>query len=254
MGLHTLPNPNGYNLSDILEEYVVGGRRVPYAADREYSRGYLPAASWLRANPHRLHLGQIGFSIIKSDGSLVGIEDLANISQTLDLWTGLLSSRFEIESEPVKVLTVCHPKSEPRTAGDYEVVWDARDDDDDVVPNGYYLAQLDIAVEVQNGEEVVIEHSYDVLYGLFCNIEGTFEFGVSTVTSSAGEFEIPFTEIPVGYRVFTTGAGGPDVLGQVRVPKVVKAVVRDGTRAAEKYIDFGDMTHWEYVEFTLPDQ
>jgi len=109
-GWHTLPNPNGYKLSDILEEYIVGGRKVPYASDRKYSDTYSPAASWLRANPHRLHLGQIGLRINKSNGSPVGIDDLANISQTLDLWTGLLSSRFKIESEPVKVLTVCHPK------------------------------------------------------------------------------------------------------------------------------------------------
>jgi hypothetical protein len=37
------------------------------------------------------------------------IEDLANTSQTLDLWTGLLSSRFELEGQSVRVLTVCHP-------------------------------------------------------------------------------------------------------------------------------------------------
>lgn len=109
-GWHSLPNDKGYQLVDILEDYVVAGRRVPYASDREYSGGYSPAASWLRANPHRLHLGQIGLRLTKSDGSPAGIRDIANASQTLDLWTGLLSSRFEIDSEPVKVLTVCHPK------------------------------------------------------------------------------------------------------------------------------------------------
>jgi hypothetical protein len=108
-GWHTLPNPEGYQLANILQDYVVGGRKVPYASDREYSGDYSPAASWLRANPHRLHLGQIGLRITKSDGSPAGIKDLANTSQTLDLWTGLLSSRFEIDAQPVKVLTVCHP-------------------------------------------------------------------------------------------------------------------------------------------------
>ncbi len=109
-GWHTSPNPKGYKLADILEDYVVDGRKVPYASDREFSDGYSPAAAWLRANPHRLHLGQIGLRILKSDNSPAGIDDLAGVSQTLDLWAGLLSSRFEIQGQPVKVRTVCHPQ------------------------------------------------------------------------------------------------------------------------------------------------
>jgi len=107
-GWHTLPNPEGYKLDDVMEFFDVDGRKVPYASDK--AGGYSPAGTWLRANPHRLHLGQIGLRLTKSDGSAVSIDDLDNISQTLDLWTGLLSSSFEIEGQPVKVLTVCHPE------------------------------------------------------------------------------------------------------------------------------------------------
>ncbi len=109
-GWHTSPNTKNYKLSDILEEYVVAGRKVPYASDKGYSKGYSPAASWLRANPHRLHLGQIGLRITKYDGSSARIEDLSNASQILDLWKGLLNSKFEIDGQTAKVLTVCHPK------------------------------------------------------------------------------------------------------------------------------------------------
>jgi hypothetical protein len=109
-GWHTSPNPEGYKMADVLEDYDVAGRKVPYASDGNFPRGYSPAAIWLRANPHRLHLGRIGFSMTKSDGSPVNIEDLTNISQKLDLWSGLLSSSFEIERQPVKVTTVCHPE------------------------------------------------------------------------------------------------------------------------------------------------
>lgn len=109
-GWHTMPNPNGYKLADILDDYVVAGHKVPYASDKDYSRTYSPAASWLRANPHRLHLGQIGLRITKADGSLVGIDELTHTLQTLDLWTGLLMSRFETEGLPVKVQTVCYPE------------------------------------------------------------------------------------------------------------------------------------------------
>jgi hypothetical protein len=109
-GWHSLPNPEGYRLADALEEYEVAGRQVPYASGKGRSGGYSPPANWLRANPHRLDLGRIGLRLTKRDGSAAAIEDLTNTSQTLDLWTGLLSSRFELEGQPVQVLTVCHPR------------------------------------------------------------------------------------------------------------------------------------------------
>ncbi len=108
-GWHTSPNPNGYTMKDALSDYEVAGRNVPYASGEGSSRGYSPAATWLRANPHRLHLGQIGLKITKSDGAIVEIQDLTNINQNLDLWSGLLRSRFEVDGQPVEVMTVCHP-------------------------------------------------------------------------------------------------------------------------------------------------
>ncbi len=108
-GWHSLPNPQEYRLADVLEEYEVAGRKVPYASGRGRSGGYSPAAEWLRANPHRLDLGRIGLRLTKRDGSAVALEDLANTSQTLDLWTGLLSSRFDVEGSSVRVQTICHP-------------------------------------------------------------------------------------------------------------------------------------------------
>jgi len=108
-GWHSEPNPKNYTLADALNEYTVAGRKIPYAAGGSSSGGYSPAADWLRANPHRLHLGQIGLHMTKSDGSPVAIGDLTEITQTLDLWTGVLSSRFKVEGQPVNVSTVCHP-------------------------------------------------------------------------------------------------------------------------------------------------
>jgi hypothetical protein len=110
-GWHSLPNREGYKPADALEMYDVGGRQVPYESGRRPSGGgYSPAASWLRANPHRLHLGRIGLRLTKSDGTAVAVTDLADVSQTLDLWTGLLSSQFTLEDAQVRVQTVCHPQ------------------------------------------------------------------------------------------------------------------------------------------------
>ena len=109
-GWHSCPNPEGHELSDVVDEYVVAGRKVPYAADGTFSGGYSPAGTWLRANPHRLHLAQIGLRLLKSDGSSAQIADLVHANQTLDLWSGLLRSEFEFDGRPVTVQTVCHPR------------------------------------------------------------------------------------------------------------------------------------------------
>lgn len=108
-GWHNMPNPAGYRLQDALENYVVDGRAVPYLSGLDASGAYSPAAHWLRANPHRLHLGQLGLRIAKADGAPLVIEDVAHPHQTLDLWAGLLDSRFEVEGQSVHVCTVCHP-------------------------------------------------------------------------------------------------------------------------------------------------
>ena len=108
-GWHSLPNPEGYRLEDVLEDYTVDGRQVPYASGTDASGMYSAGADWLRANPHRLHLGRIGLRLTKTDGSPVAIQDLDRPRQVLDLWRGLLQSRFEVKGQPVEIHTICHP-------------------------------------------------------------------------------------------------------------------------------------------------
>lgn len=63
---------------------------------------------WLASNPHRVNLGRIGLVILKKNGAEAGPEDLVNPKQTLDLWSGHVTSTFEIEGEPVRVVTAGH--------------------------------------------------------------------------------------------------------------------------------------------------
>src|SRR5678815_3892369 len=63
------------------------------------------AVEYFRVNPHRLQLGNIGLEIKKKDGSLATINDIKNINQELDLWTGIISSSFTVEDVPVKIST-----------------------------------------------------------------------------------------------------------------------------------------------------
>jgi protein-glucosylgalactosylhydroxylysine glucosidase len=97
-GWHTLPNPSGQTAADFrLTEYDTFGRKVGYPTS---STGQKELYDWLRENPHRLHLGKIGFAI---DGPVSGIR------QTLDLWTGVLHSEFQYQGRTVVVETCCHP-------------------------------------------------------------------------------------------------------------------------------------------------
>ncbi|MBN2317612.1 MAG: glycoside hydrolase family 65 [Acidobacteria bacterium] len=103
-GWHTIPNSRNYTLEDATAIWDAYGRQVPYA-----SLQHTEAGQWLRANPHRLHLGRIGFRLLDSAGNEIPISDLKNISQTVDLWQGILKSHFEIGDESVDVETACHP-------------------------------------------------------------------------------------------------------------------------------------------------
>ena len=99
-GWHTKPNPAGKGPADLrLEEFDTFGRKVGYPTS---SDGQKPLFDWLRENPHRLHLGRIGFVIEKPT-------DVRFIQQTLDLWTGTLHSEFEWRGQKVAVETCCHP-------------------------------------------------------------------------------------------------------------------------------------------------
>ena len=110
-GWHTFPNPDGWSIEKFhFKDFGVFGRKVGYADIPGNQR--TPEINWLRANPHRLHLGRIGFVLTKADGHAAQINDLTNIEQMLDLWNGTLVSHFKLEGKSVEVQTICHPTSD----------------------------------------------------------------------------------------------------------------------------------------------
>ncbi len=106
-GWHSVANPNHYALDQTFEYYDTYGRSVPYA-----SLQHSKAGEWLRANPHRLNLGRIGFKIKKQDGSEIKLTDIKNIHQTADIWEGIIKSTFTIENHAMQVETGCHPQND----------------------------------------------------------------------------------------------------------------------------------------------
>lgn len=107
-GWHSFPAPVGVSARDFrTERFDTHGRMVGYPTSSE---GQKPLFDWLRENPHRLNLGRIGLRLRRSSGSDAGPDDLQGVEQTLDLWSGLMSSRFSLEGVPVKVEVGCHPE------------------------------------------------------------------------------------------------------------------------------------------------
>jgi len=90
-----------------MTDYDTHDRKVGYPTGSE---GQRELYNLLRENPHRLNLGRVGFRFRKSDGAEVRIEELGGVQQTLDLWTGVLESRYTAEGEAVRVETACHPE------------------------------------------------------------------------------------------------------------------------------------------------
>lgn len=57
-----------------------------------------------------MHLGRIGLRLIKSSSEEAVPSDIHETHQTLDLWSGVLSSNFRFEGLPVSVRTAVHPR------------------------------------------------------------------------------------------------------------------------------------------------
>lgn len=106
---HSIPPPRPYELSETWRDHPTPrGPRTYVDLDRQSEPGEpvrgTEAAEWLRNNPHRLHLGQIGFVTDLDPESLTGLE------QRLDLWTGVVTSRYDIPGAgPAEVRTAVHP-------------------------------------------------------------------------------------------------------------------------------------------------
>ncbi|WP_433937950.1 glycoside hydrolase family 65 [Paenibacillus lautus] len=92
-----------------LQMFETHGRQVGYPM----KPGDKPEAyQWLRQNPHRLHLGRLSFRFLDEAGEELSYSDAGQFRQKLDLWTGILSSKFEIRGVPVEVTTACHPEAD----------------------------------------------------------------------------------------------------------------------------------------------
>jgi hypothetical protein len=101
---HEDPNPHGYTLADANKPYTAHGKTVNYP-----TRLSVPAAAWLRENPHTQPLGQLAIAYTHRDGRPLALADVDAIDQRLDLWHGVLTSAYTIDGAQVVVTTAVDP-------------------------------------------------------------------------------------------------------------------------------------------------
>lgn len=101
---HENPNPHGYKLSDANREFTAYGKTLGYP-----TRQGGPAGQWLRENPHLLPLPQLSLEVTRDGDAALVPADVRDIDQTLDLWSGRVTSRYRIDGTPVVVVVACDP-------------------------------------------------------------------------------------------------------------------------------------------------
>lgn len=104
-GWHSAANSENYRLEETLKKYNFRGHDEWYATQFKEEGRANDASEWFRKNPHRLHLGVIGFDLSETDD----FGKISHIRQELQLMDGKIVSNFMYKGQPVKVETVCHP-------------------------------------------------------------------------------------------------------------------------------------------------
>jgi len=111
-GWHTFPNDSNYRYEEVLKSYDFGhGHLESYPIQFREKGRRQDAANYFRVNQHRLHLGIVGLELSDDKGKSIQVEDLSDINQQLNLWTGIIESHFSVSGTPVKVESFCHPEA-----------------------------------------------------------------------------------------------------------------------------------------------
>ena len=111
-GWHRFPDTAQLRREQSVVPYALDGRQVGYLVQPKSPDVAKRAGDFYRINPHRLQLGVVGLEIRMQDGRLARLEDLTDIRQELDMWTGIITSRFRVDGELVETSTSCDPDAD----------------------------------------------------------------------------------------------------------------------------------------------
>ena len=111
-GWHSFPNRENYKPEEALKNYNFRGREEPYAVQFNEPGRAQEAANYYRVNPHRLHLRYVGLELTDDNGEPMAPVQISGISQKLNLWEGILHSRFMVDNDSASVTTAEHPEKD----------------------------------------------------------------------------------------------------------------------------------------------
>lgn len=101
---HSFPNVDNLKPEETLKTMDLGhGREEVYAVEYKTDGRNKQATEYFRVNPHRLNMGNMSF-VFGKDGE-VKIDDITDVDQTLNLYDGILRSRYKVNGIAVDVTT-----------------------------------------------------------------------------------------------------------------------------------------------------
>lgn len=104
-GWHSFPLPAEWKKERVPDTGTFQQGRL--TGPDEFPKEMDPLRNWMFDNPHRMNLGRL--QLCDDDGKPVAAKELSAIHRKMDLWTGILTSRYEIHCVPVRVETCVHP-------------------------------------------------------------------------------------------------------------------------------------------------
>lgn len=109
-GWHSFPNTLNLRHEETLRPFDFGhnSNAELYSCQFKEAGRQHDASEYFRINPHRLHLGTLGFAFEKT----INATDIKNIKQKLNLWEGIIDSYFTLNNDTYEVKTTCHPNKD----------------------------------------------------------------------------------------------------------------------------------------------
>ena len=104
-GWHSAPLPPGCTPADLPPTGTVEKGRIQGPMRKAAERGDLDG--WMFRNPHPMNLGRLRF--LRATGVALEPKDVGKAMRQYNLWTGMHTSRFEVDGQPVTVETCVHP-------------------------------------------------------------------------------------------------------------------------------------------------